>query len=210
MKLTSTQEPVIVPFLVTSETIDVPLVGFNVIEEFMKSKSEMTDTELACVFPCVSSANINVLVDLIKINSETDLCIVKTNKRDQVVEQGQGLKVPCRLNHGPLEVETPVIFEPDENSELPNGLVAQEALMTIKPGKSSKVNVEILNVSKHDIVIPKRSVIGRIELLQSVTPLDVKLKESTERTTTLIELFRVLTNLTKTLLISLILSVILI
>ena len=70
VKLTSTQEPVIVPFLVTSETIDVPLVGFNVIEEFMKSKSEMTDTELACVFPCVSSANINVLVDLIKLTAK--------------------------------------------------------------------------------------------------------------------------------------------
>eukprot|EP00112_Aurelia_sp_Birch-Aquarium-sp1_P003997 Seg1452.4 transcript_id=Seg1452.4/GoldUCD/mRNA.D3Y31 product="Retrovirus-related Pol polyprotein from transposon 17.6" pseudo=true protein_id=Seg1452.4/GoldUCD/D3Y31 len=179
VKLTNMQEPIIVPFLVTSETIDVPLVGFNVIEEFMKS--EMTDTELACVFPCVSSANINVLVDLIKINSETDLCIVKTSKRDRVVKQGQSLKIPCRLNHGPLEEETPVIFEPDENSELPNGLVAQEALMTIRPGKSSKVNVEIVNVSKHDIVIPKRSVIGRIELLQSVTPLDVKLKESPEK-----------------------------
>ena len=181
VKLTSTQEPIIVPFLVTSETIDVPLVGFNVIEEFMNSKSEMTDTELACVFPCVSSANISVLVDLIKTNSETDLCVVKTNKKDQVVKPGQGLKVPCRLNHGPLEVETPVIFEPDESSELPNGLVAQEALLTIKPGKSSKVNIEIVNVSKHDIVIPKRSVIGRIELLQSVTPLDVKLNESPEK-----------------------------
>ena len=53
--------------------------------------------------------------------------------------------------------------------------------MTIRPGKSSKVNVEIVNVSKHDIVIPKRSTIGCIELLQSVTPLDVKLKESPDR-----------------------------
>ena len=152
--------------------------------------------KLAC--PPQSCCTYMDTLPLIKTNSETDLCMVKTNKKDQVVKPGQGLKVPCRLNHGPLEVETPVIFEPDENSELPNGLVSQEALMTIKPGKSIKVNIEIVNVSKHDIVIPKRSVIGRIELLQSVTPLDVRLKESPERVRTLIELLRVLTNLTKT------------
>ena len=115
----------------------------------------MTDTELACVFPRISSANHNVLVDLIKINSVTDLCIVKTSKMDRVVKQGKSLQVPCRFNHGLLEVKTPIMLECNENSELLNGLVAQEVLMTIKPGKSSKVNIEIVNISKHDIITPK-------------------------------------------------------
>ena len=52
-----------------------------------------------------------------------------------------------------------------------------DTLLTIKPGKSSKVNIEILNNSKHGIVLPRRSFLGRVELVQSVTPFEVQLKK---------------------------------
>ena len=55
-----------------------------------------------------------------------------------------------------------------------------DTLLTIKPGKSSKVNIEVVNNSKHDIVLPRRSFLGRAELVQSVTPFDVQLKEKSE------------------------------
>ena len=60
---------------------------------------------------------------------------------------------------------------------MPNGLVVSEPLFSLKPGKTSVVKFQVQNITKHDILLPKRTVLGRIQLVQSVTPLDVKLKE---------------------------------
>ena len=64
---------------------------------------------------------------------------------------------------------------------MPNGLVVSESLFSLKPGKVSTVKFQIQNITKHDIVLPKRTVLGRIQLVQSVTPLDVKLKDNTAK-----------------------------
>ena len=64
---------------------------------------------------------------------------------------------------------------------LPFGISINETLFTIKPGKSSKVKIEVVNNSKHDILLPPRSVLGPVELLQSVTELDVRLKQKSEK-----------------------------
>ena len=177
-ELENNQAPIIVPFLVTKENIDLPLVGFNVIEECIKTN--LCEPDLKSVFSSVSSANVSALVDLIKTSSETEFCSVKTGKKDQLIKQGQSLKVSCRLNHGPIDVATPVLFEKDELEKLPCGISVNDTLLTIKPGKSSKVNIEIVNNSKHDIVLPRRSFLGRVELVQSVTPFDVQLKEKSD------------------------------
>ena len=60
---------------------------------------------------------------------------------------------------------------------MPNDLVVLESLFSLTPGKTSVVKFQVQNITKHDIVLPKHTVLGRIQLVQSVTPLDVKLKE---------------------------------
>ena len=52
-----------------------------------------------------------------------------------------------------------------------------ESLFSLKLEKTSVVKFQVQNITKHDIVLPKRTVLGHIQLVQSVTPLDVKLKE---------------------------------
>ena len=70
--LASNQKSIIVPFLVTKEIIDLPLVGFNVIEEFIKR--DMFESDLKRVFSHVPSDNISVLTDLVKRNNEAEFC----------------------------------------------------------------------------------------------------------------------------------------
>ena len=177
--LSKYNEPIIVPFLVSQESIDLPLVGFNVIEECMKI--DRCETDLSNVFPSVPSENISSLIDLIKTNNEAEFCCLKTGKKDHLIKRGQSFHVSCRLNHGPVETAAPVLFEPDELANLPFGISINETLFTIKPGKSSKVKIEVVNNSKHDILLPRRSVLGRVELIQSVTELDVRLKQKSEK-----------------------------
>ena len=52
-----------------------------------------------------------------------------------------------------------------------------EKLITVKQGKSSQIELEVLNTTRHNIVLPKRTVLGRVQLVQSVTSVEVKFKE---------------------------------
>ena len=81
--------------------------------------------------------------------------------------------VTCRVNTGPLGKATPVIFEPDENGQFSPGLEIQESLPTVKGGKLSKIEIDVCNTTKHDIVLQSRTVLGRLQLVQSVLPVDV-------------------------------------
>ena len=173
--LKNRRDPILVPFLVTTDDISMPLVGYNAIE--LCIKSGLTSPELACVFSSLSHNNVNTLYDIIEANNDADLCTVGTNKKNAVIKRGQCSEISCRINHGPIASAIPVIFEPEENQELPHGLVVSESLFSLKPRKTSGSKFVVENTTKHDIVLPKRMVLGWIQLVQSVTPIDVKLKE---------------------------------
>ena len=105
-----------------------------------------------------------------------ELCLVKTCKKDVVIPQGKSVKVSCRVNTGSLDKPTPVLFEADENGQWPSGLQVSDTLLTAMAGKSCRVQVEVKNTTKHDIVLQNRTALGRLQLIQSVTPVEVKLK----------------------------------
>lgn len=50
-------------------------------------------------------------------------------------------------------------------------------MLTVKKGKSSQVDIDITNNTNHDIVLRGRTLLGRLQLVQSVTPVEVKMKE---------------------------------
>jgi hypothetical protein len=71
-------------------------------------------------------------------------------------------------------------LKPDEQSQWPSGLIVQETLTAIKKGKSTILEIPVFNNTQHDIMLPKRTVLGRIQLVRSVTEVDVRLKGSEE------------------------------
>ena len=113
---------------------------------------------------------------------ETELCSVKTNKHDYVVPKKTSTIISCRVNHGPIDKRTPVLFEPDELAPWPSGLIIQETLVALKPGKSNVIKVEVINSTEHDITLRNCTPIGRLEPVQSVTPVEVKLQERVDTT----------------------------
>ena len=116
-------------------------------------------------------------MDLIQANENEQLGIARSCKKDYMIRHGERMSISCRVNHGPIVNQRPVIFEPDELSLWPTGLVIPEKLLAIKPGKSSQIEIEVTNITKHDILLPKRTVLGRIELVESVAPMEVQFKE---------------------------------
>ena len=92
------------------------------------------------------------------------------------------MKIPCRVNHGPVDQIITVLFEPEETSPWPSGLTFSEILLSAKPGKSDQIHVEVINTTNHDIVLLNQTLIGRLQLVQSVTPVEVKLCENESNT----------------------------
>ncbi|CAB4011313.1 Retrovirus-related Pol poly from transposon [Paramuricea clavata] len=150
VRLNETQPDILVPFLVTKENIGPPIIGFNVIELIVKEANT---------------------------NEPDDLYQVKCRKTDILIPKNQSIDVPCRANTGPINRTVPVLFEPIDNTELPSGLLLQEELKSIKQGNCSLMNVKITNQTNHDIILPGRTVVGHLQLVPSVTPIEVKLKE---------------------------------
>ena len=120
VRLTNENEAEIrVPFLVTEEDIEQPIIGFNVIELMVKNTEGEVDGDkllgrMMKSFHRSRDSDIQALIGIIRANDSGDLCLVKSTKKSHIVPAGQTVHLPCRANTGPVHRKTPVIFEPDE------------------------------------------------------------------------------------------------
>ena len=85
--------------------------------------------------------------------------------------------VPCRVYCGPLERRTPVLFEPALDVTWPADLAVSEQLLTLPRGSLHRVNIAVHNPSKHGFVLGRRTPLGNLQLIASVTPLEVVRKD---------------------------------
>ena len=178
------ENTITVPFLVTETDIDPPIVGFSVIEFLIRgglnqqSGIETLLNEMIATFTDPSPDNVEAFVDFISVSTPTELCTLKTEKKMVVIPKGAVIEVTCCANTGPLEHKTPILFEPLSEFELPYGLELSETLLCADKSSSSRLNVKVCNTTNHDIHLKGRTVLGHLQLVKSVTPLEVKLKEN--------------------------------
>lgn len=180
---------VTVPMLVTQGDGEQPIIGYNVIEELIKyePQHDKDTTEspeqllkaMRATFPTVKSDSIQALVELVKCQDPDTLGILRTTKKDITIPSRQTVFAACRVNTGPVEKTIPVLFEPDEEKPWPVGLEAEERILKINQGATHRVNVVVKN-TRHDIVLSKRTVLGQLQLVRSVTPVEVKRREATD------------------------------
>ena len=127
----------------------------------------MLHQEITSSFTELNGKNASALVNFIQSRNQRDLCLIKTMKHDTIIPPRQSQSVTCRANTGPVERTTPVLFEPDESNPWPSGLEIMETLLTVKKGKSSKVEIDIVNNTNHDIRLLGRTLLRRLQLVQS-------------------------------------------
>ena len=170
-----------VPFLLTKENIEQPIIGFNVIELMVRNTEGKEDNALlgrmSRSFRMSECGDVQALISLIRTTNSDELCQVKSSKKPHIVPAGETVRVPCRANTGPIRQMTPVIFEPDELATWPSGLAVHESLTTVKEGDATILPIAVTNNTNHDIIVPGRVVLGRLHLVRSVTPVDVRFKD---------------------------------
>ena len=63
-----------------------------------------------------------------------------------------------------------MIFEPNVDSELPEGLELGKELTKITPGTSSHVSILVCNNTDRNILLKRRTELGRVHMVESVLP----------------------------------------
>ena len=91
-----------------------------------------------------------------------------------MIPAGQSKILPLQARIGPIQQCTPVLFEPDETTPLSEGLTVTETLCFLKQGRSPRVNVEVSNTSSRNIMLPGRTILGKLDLVSSLTPIELK------------------------------------
>ena len=180
----SKDEPsVMVPFLITNENLEYPILGYNVIEELAQPVNLPDDqsTHIAAVQASFHDLDEIVLLDLIELIQGTKadrLCTIKSSKRDVVIPAKRTIQLNCRANTGPVEEAMPVLFEPDELTPWPQVLAIHETVTAVKRGSTSKIKIDVIKTTNHGIVLRKHTILGSLQLVKSITPVEVKLAEN--------------------------------
>jgi hypothetical protein len=151
---------VMVPFLITSEELNYPIVGYNVIKEIVQCdfvpggppRQERSASIKASFANCSDSA-LNNLVELIQEDTQDCLGIEKTIKRDILIPVKSERNVPCLARTGYIDKTLPVLFEPDENTRLSTGLELHETLTSVKKGTKAILQITVHNTTSHDILL---------------------------------------------------------
>ena len=178
---TESSSSLTVPFLIARDELETPIIGYNVIEEVVKDRETEGSSSIVDIMNTalkgVALENVTALVDLVQNASIEDMGVLKNGKRNLTVPRGQAVTVPCRINCGSLEERTPMLFEPDPGMPWPADLEVVEQLPTLPRGSPHRVNITVRNPSKHDVVLGRRTLLGHLQLVQSVTPLEVVRKD---------------------------------
>ena len=166
-----------IPFLVSKDVLDLSIIGYNVIEKITQSSVDNFEQPpyldvLSSSFVGVDRGNIEALVDFIRAEKRTELSEIMTTKKDTVIPPNQSVRVSCHVSIGSIAERIPVLFEPNPEWPWPDSLEVPETLTTVSRG--SRFNIQVNNPTKHPIILRKRTMLGRIQLVKSVTPLEVK------------------------------------
>lgn len=115
-------------------------------------------------------------------DSSQSVGTVLTGKRGIRLTAEQITTTYVRAHVGAQFAGQSLLFVPDELSQLPEGLVIQEGLVTVSEGRSVFIPVSIANTSKLDTTIIPRTILGHLEEIKAVYPITVESSEEMQGT----------------------------
>ena len=145
-------------------------------EEIITESDENKDVKKILInsVPTLKSSKMGVFINLIKAKQQQneDLASVKIcSKTDIILPKGSISQINCKTNIGVVDSQLPVMFESDSEISLPEELQMSESLLYVKPGTCSSLKIPIQNPTDHDIILPRRTLIGRLKYVSAVVSL---------------------------------------
>ena len=158
-----------VPFIVTNQSIDRPIIGFNVIQ-YLVSNNNSEHPNLAFATN-VDSNTLQAVVKVVNdINSKPDFLGAVKLIDKCIIKPHSVCYVKCKVKLGFIDKNTlPVVFQPDLN--LHTEFQLTESLANIKRGRTTYIKIPITNPTSHDICINSKSQLGSLHRISAVIPL---------------------------------------
>ena len=164
-------EAINVPFLVTTEELGEPIVGFNVIREMVRNSDNLPGIASALgTTLCDSSHSASELVSLLQADIPDDLGPVRVGRQPEKLLSGQTTSLAIRVRPGPIKEKTAVLFEPDRDGCLPEGIEVDSCLVQLSPGSSNRIKIPVHNNSERDIILPRYTKLGRLHQVRNILP----------------------------------------
>ena len=163
-----------IPFLVLTEDLENTLVGFNAIKDLFNSgDGHMLIKIFKGALNLSSSTKVESFVNLIK--ADENEAVVKIKGKDVTLSPGKITQVSCKANLGFLPKKLAMLFSQSDAFELVHGAEPIDCIVQVSPGTRNYFNVQIANNTKHMITLRKNCIIGHLEQVKSITPLDVSI-----------------------------------
>ncbi|KAL1272216.1 hypothetical protein QQF64_028078 [Cirrhinus molitorella] len=162
-----------VPFLVSKMPIERPLLGFNVIEELIQGKPEQlmqTLTTLLAGAIDVPNEKAQTLIEVIRTGEEGEgggRCL-KVGQKGVIIPAGQVAWVQCRIPEKSKQLDSVVLFEPQEDNAQLRCLDIGEGLLEIPNKGDSYISVPVGNYTGCDVALPQGVVLGTLQPIERI------------------------------------------
>ena len=172
-----------VPMLVGQSCVSFPLLGSNVIVEIIKGSEQTDGMDISILLKEALNVSENTAKAIVSILSATvsdeeeaaPQYEVRVGKKGLTIPAGQVGEVRCRVRAWP-EGGTR-LYEPAVNNNCPDGLELFPALVNVPKGSSKVVKIPIQNVTKHEIFLSGRTILGTLEEVAEVKPVTCPLQK---------------------------------
>lgn len=163
-----------VPMLISQNCLNCPLLGSNVLVEIIKGqRNEVDISALLKETLSINDSDVEALVSACQTLTpgETAVeCSVRTGKTGSTIPAGQICEVRCRVREWPRGGV--MLFQPDVVGNCPEGLDLFQALVDVPSGSTKIVKIPVQNPTKHVIYLPKRTVLGTLEEVTEIKPVN--------------------------------------
>ena len=89
------------------------------------------------------------------------------------VPANASITVICKANLGMLDQRMPMVFTPDTDC-LPERISIPYLVVLVKSGAANKISVLVFNETSYNIQLDKNAYLENVEIIKSITPLQVK------------------------------------
>ena len=160
-----------------------PIIGYNVIEEIIRSTQSNKDNLIRTFQVAFEQTRetTEALINEIQAVKEQDLATIRSPNSQITLQPTELTSVVCRGNAEILSNNIKVIFIPDERKPWPPGSEMEERLYSLQRGRSFKIKIGIYNSTAHPITLNRCTPLGHVELVKSVTPFDVSFQSQPPR-----------------------------
>ncbi|KAK7880665.1 hypothetical protein WMY93_032696 [Mugilogobius chulae] len=164
-----------VPFLVSRLKIEIPIVGFNVIHEFIKDNGgNYKLIELIGRAMGIEVTAVKAYVSFIQTQKRPidESATVKVGFKSVTVYPSQVAYIKCRVPESISSTESLVLFEPMFNCAHLEPLSVGAGLLEIQKTDRPYVKIPVSNYSKQSVTLPSLTVLGSIEPIAKIVETD--------------------------------------